>query len=336
MKKTLLAIAILASSSSLSAAELLKFDNGSLDFYGQLRTELKFFDSKDTKLGSGSSRTGIQANYELNDDLTLRGLVELGIRDDSDVNVRVHVVSIKSDSLGTISFGKQWTVSDDTSGADYSYFFGGSALRYSTLSGGAHDSQIKYTLTKDNFWLSAGYGLPEDDSNQELAELYAGTSFNDLSLHVGFGKNSDKNYAVGAVNADLTNTYYEGTVEYKFSDALVGITYYNATLESNNSKHEIKENGLSIAGKIKVANKTSLYGGYELTQQDPNFGDDEDGTVVYTGVEYKHANWARIYAEYGYLDGTTLGYVHDSAVVIGPKSHVDKSSNFAIGARVYW
>lgn len=46
MKKTLLALAVLAAAGSVNAAEILKSDAGTVDFYGQLRTELKFLEDK--------------------------------------------------------------------------------------------------------------------------------------------------------------------------------------------------------------------------------------------------------------------------------------------------
>ncbi|MHC6527779.1 MULTISPECIES: porin [unclassified Vibrio] len=333
MKKTLLALAVATAATSVNAAEILKTEDGSVDFYGQLRTELKFLDDKDATLGSGSSRAGVDATYTVTDGFDILGKVEFGLKDNSDMYVRNHIFGIATD-YGTIKLGKQWTTSDDVYGADYSYFFGGTALRYITLSDALHDSQIKYSLEKDNWWVKAGYGLDEDDTNQELAELFAGASFGDLALHVGGGKNTDN--AWDGSSDEVSNTYYEATAEYTIGDALIGFTYYHAKLENEDNNHEIKENGYSLAGTYKVADKTTVYGGYEYTEQDPDFASDEDGTLIYAGVEYKFASWARVYAEYGYADGTTLGYSNKGSDATVEATTVDSENNFAIGARVYW
>ncbi|WP_182025701.1 porin [Vibrio rotiferianus] len=330
MKKTLLALAVVASATSVNAAEVYKSEDGSVNFYGQLRQELKLLDDKDPTLSSGSSRVGVDAAYKVNDDLKVVGLVEISVREDKDMYIRQHQVGFESATAGSFRFGKAFTFSDDVYGADYSYFFGGTALRYGTLSGAEHSSQIKYTYENDAFWLKAAYGLSEDDKEQELTEIFAGKSFGDLSVHIGGGVNTDKNF--GAL--DLTNTYFEGTAEYTFGEALVGFTYYNATLENNANSEEINENGFSIAGTYKVAEKTKLYAGFEYTEQDPNFQAKEDGTVVYAGVEYKFSSWARVFAEYGYADGTTLGYTKDE-VLVGA-TRVDGENNFGVGARFYW
>lgn len=80
MKKTLLALAVLAAAGSVNAAEILKSDAGTVDFYGQLRTELKFLEDKDPTI-SGSSRAGVDANYTVNDSLALQGKVEFALKE---------------------------------------------------------------------------------------------------------------------------------------------------------------------------------------------------------------------------------------------------------------
>ena len=202
MKKTLLAVAIPAIifSNAASALELLKNDESLVNFYGQLRTEVKKLEDKDVTLNAGSSRAGVQAEYELTDTVDVFGKVEFGLNyaaDGSDYTMknRLHIAGLDTE-FGKFSFGRQWVVADDIYGADYSYFFGGTALRYATLSGARHDSMIKYEYEGDNFLLAGNVGLPEDDTNQELAELYLSSSVGDLNFHLGGGVNRDKDYSV--------------------------------------------------------------------------------------------------------------------------------------------
>jgi outer membrane protein OmpT len=344
MKKTLLALVVAAAATSVNAAEIYKSEDGSVDFYGQLRTELKFKDSDDHKadLSSGSSRMGVDGSYALTDTIDVLGKVEVGVRDNSDVNVRQHIFGFAGD-FGTLKFGKQWTTSDDVYGADYSYFFGGSALRYSTLNGALHDSQIKYAYDADQFWVKAGWGLNENESNQDLYELFVGTSFGDVALHAGGGLNKD--YAFGADEdasidgVEIENLFLEFTVEYSLGDHLIGFTYYNAELSNGNGPEKIDENGFSLAGIFQATDKTALYAGYEYTDQESKgfaINADEDGTVVYVGVEHKFNSWSRVYAEYGYGDGTTLGYNNKGSDQEVEATVADSESNFAGGARFYW
>lgn len=343
MKKTLLAVIIpsLFVAGAVSAAEIYKSDEGKAEFYGQLRTELKKNPDKDITLGAGSSRAGVKAEYQLVEGINVFGKVEFGLQGKGDYTMknRLHYAGVSGD-FGKITVGRQWIVSDDTWGADYSYFFGGTGLRHATLSGARHDSLIKYNYESDSFWVAANHGLDQDDTNQELTELYAGTSAGDLSLHFGGGTNTSKGHVVGDnsgtdIVADLKNTFFEGTVEYTMGDALVGFTYYNAQLEDLNSSGKIKENAFSLGGTYAFTKKTSAYSGVEYVEQKAG-SLEGDGKNAYLGAVHKFNSWSRIYAEMGYSKGTTTGYTNQgSDVFVGPTKN-DGESRFAIGARVYW
>ncbi|WP_299687900.1 porin [uncultured Vibrio sp.] len=349
MKKTLLALAVVAAAGSVNAAEIYKSEDGAVDFYGQLRTELRFEDSEDHEadLSSGSSRAGIDGQYALTDSVDVLGLVEFGLRDNTDVNVRQHILGFSGD-FGTIKLGKQWTTSDDVYGADYSYFYGGSALRYLTLNGAAHDSQVKYAYDADNFWVKAGWGLNENEKNQDLYELFVGTSVGDLALHVGAGLNRDYAFVTNAKavadndataeKADLENLFFEFTAEYSIGDHLIGFTYYNAEVSENGSSNKIDENAFSVAGSFQATDKTAVYAGYEFVDQSVNVGglEDGDGTLFYVGTVHKFNSWSRVYAEYAYADGTTLGYSNKGSDQVVGATLADSESNFAVGARFYW
>lgn len=352
MKKTLLAVAIPAVifSNAASAVELLKDEGAMVDFYGQLRTQVEKYEDKDVTLNAGSSRAGVQAEYALSDTVDVFGKVEFGIafkesKDEYNMKNRLHFAGVDTD-FGKFTFGRQWIVSDDIYGADYSYFFGGAAMPYATLSGARHDSLIKYTFEGENFLLAANYGLAEDDTNQELSELYATTSVGGFNFHVGGGVNRDKAYKIGTdsvtdpdketdVNADLENTYFEGTIEYTFGPALIGFTYYNAELEEQGSTLSIENDGYSLGATYSWAENATAYAGYEyLEQTGGNLSDDSQN--MYIGTDYHFNKWSRIYVEYGYKDGTTLAFENSVANSAIAGTEADGESQFAIGARVYW
>ncbi|MBC7004070.1 porin [Photobacterium sp. BZF1] len=343
MKKTLLAVAIPAVffANSASAVEILKTDEALVDFYGQLRTEVKKLDGKDVTLNAGSSRAGVQAQYAVTDSVDIFGKVEFGLNyntasEDYTMKNRLHFAGVDTD-FGKFSFGRQWVVADDIYGADYSYFFGGTALRYSTLSGARHDSLIKYNYEGENFIVAGNVGLAEDDTNQELAELYVASSLGDFNFHIGGGVNRDKTFDVDGETADIENTYYEGTVEYTFGPALIGFTYYNAELENKGTGATIDEDGFSLAGTYSWADNATAYAGYEYVEQESKVLDtDGDGKVFYVGTDYHFNSWSRIYVEYAYADGDTLGYTNKGSDSFVGVASADGESSFAVGARVYW
>lgn len=347
MKKTLLSLAIAATAvaGSVNAAEIYNQDGGSIDFYGQLRTEMTFKDADNysADLDTGSSRTGVNASYNVAEGFDVIANLELGVNTDDDVSVRNHLFGFATD-YGTVTFGKSLISSDDVGGTDYSYFFGGSGNLYGTLNGAWNDSRIKYQLDLGNWWVNATYGLNDSSSNQDLAEAFVGAKYGDLAFHVGGGRNRTHDMGLTANEnggvADLSNTYYEATVMYDIlSNLQVSGTYYGSQIKDEDGGGKIDSNSVSVGAYWTFMEKTSLYAGYEYTKGDASnvaaFNDpdaDGDFTNTFVGVEYKFSKWARVFAEAGFSDGETVGYADTYRVATGPKS----DTNFGLGARFYW
>lgn len=354
MKKSLLALAVSAAAftGTASAAEIYSGDDASVDFYGQLRTEMKFMDADDysADLSTGSSRIGVDAKYNVADNFAVLGLVEVGVPSDSegdnDVTVRRHLIGFATD-FGTVQFGRDWTTSDDLGGTDYSYFFGGSGNLYDALNGALSESQIKYSLDLDNWWVKATYGLNDSSNHQDLMEAFVGATYGDLSFHAGGGYNRVHEFMTTAtdvagneteLSGDISNTYYEATLVYNLLDNLqVSGTYYGSQLENTDNDDKIDQNALSLGAYWTFIEKTSLYAGYEYVHQKYDEDDSSShGNNAFVGLEYKFSSWARVFAEAGYSDGTTLGFTNNQTdVMVGP-SEVDSETNFGLGARFYW
>ncbi|WP_417883411.1 porin [Vibrio rumoiensis] len=351
MKKSLLALAVSAAAftGAANAAEIYSSDGGSVDFYGQLRSQMTFMDADghNADLSAGSSRTGVNASYTVAEGFDVLGSVELGINPEKDdVNVRTHLFGFATD-YGTLTFGKSLISSDDVGGTDYSYFFGGTGNLYGTLNGGWNDSRIKYQLSAGNWWVNATYGLNDKDGahanyNGDLAEAFVGATYGDLSFHFGGGKNR----VSGITSADLniSNTYYEATLMYNILDNLqVSGTYYGSQIKNEGDSGKIDSNSISVGAYWTFVEKTSLYAGYEYTKGDASdvaqFTQDPDANGelnnAFVGVEYMFSSWARVFAEVGYKDGETVGYADPQDMATGLQS-VDKETNYGIGARFYW
>ncbi len=339
MKKTLLALVVAATATTANAAEVFKSEEGSVNFYGQLRPVLVLSESDLNKaeLNTSSSRMGVNAAYVVNDNLKVLGEVEIGValgdnynagedsseRTDDTVFVRRHIFGFDMGDAGTIRFGKEGTFADDVYGADYSYFFGGTALLYGHAWN--NSSQIKYAFENDAFWLKAGYALPEGDSNEEILEAFAGTSFGDLAMHAGVLSSANKLSEKGNNSENLS---FEVTGEYALGAHTLGATYYYNSNDNKAEGETVDSHGLSLAGMFAVAPKTTLYTGYELvlSSSDATGSVDGDASQFYAGVEYKFSSWARVFAEAGYaFEGTTTA-----------DEKKDSDTNLGLGARFYW
>ncbi|KQA24897.1 porin [Vibrio paracholerae] len=316
MKKTLLALAVLAAAGSVNAAEILKSDAGTVDFYGQIRVQADFEEHKDATLNAGSSRAGVKAKYTLEQGVDILGEVEFSIRSQKGTeadkwDVRKHWLGVGTE-YGSLKFGKQSVIADDVYGAEYSYVYGQSDGVLYPMDW-LNSSLIKYEFTHDSFWVKASYGLPESDAkdskgnslaNQELVEFYAGTSFGDLALHAGVGQWEK-------TPGDETK-FYEVTGEYTLGSTLFGVTYSAFDKDGKNDDQD----AVSLGVTHQLTKTLKPYIGYQMV--DVEVGNDKD--YGYLGLEYKPASWFRTYAEYGYSKEETK----------------DSENKFAIGARVYW
>ncbi|ENM3816820.1 porin [Vibrio cholerae] len=324
MKKTLLALAVLAAAGSVNAVEILKSDAGTVDFYGQIRVQADFEEHKDATLNAGASRAGVKAKYTLEQGIDILGEVEFSIRSQKGTeadkwDVRKHWLGVGTE-YGSLKFGKQSVVADDVYGAEYSYVYGMSdGVLYPMA--WLNSSLIKYEFDNDSFWVKASYGLPESDAanpNEELLELYAGTSFGDLNLHAGLGQWEK-------TPGDETK-FYEVTGEYTLGSTLFGVTYSAFDKDGKNNDQD----AVSLGVTHQLTKTLKPYIGYQMV--DFEVGNDickdkagnkvecKDTDYGYLGLEYKPASWFLTYAEYGYSKQETK----------------DSENKFAIGARVYW
>ncbi len=322
MKKTLLAIAVAAcAASSVNAAEILKTDTASVDFWGQLRQELRQkSEDGDTTLKSGSSRAGVNARYAASDALDVYGSIEFNIGDtDSDNLMRKHYVGVDAHKYGKVSVGLNSILSDDVWGAENSYFGAGASVLPESgdnYVGWLQQGMIKYEVESDSAWFklaysadnsSAAYSGGDIGADVSTTEAFAGTSFGAISVYGG----------AGIYNIDGGDDIKHGmiTVAYDADNWNIGTTYWH----SKNDAADLSTDSLVVAGSAKVADKTTVYGGYEFIKDFEAEGNDYNN--VYAGIEYKLASWARTYAEYG---------SHTQDVANGDDSY------WGVGVRVYW
>ncbi|USD59450.1 porin [Vibrio sp. SCSIO 43140] len=343
MKKTLLAVVLpTLFVTGANAAEIFKSEEGSAEFYGQIRTELTSVndsetDTRTTNLNTSGSRGGINAKYNVSDDLYVHGLVEFGLPGNGEVAGRLHYAGFGGD-WGKVSLGRQYTTQDDFYGADFSYWFGGSGIRYLASASFKHDNYIKYAFDGENFSIGAGYGLDENNSAPSTAQLFGSANFGDFDFILGGATDKDEESGVGK----LESTAYTGSVGYTFEKSYVQATYYNA--EYKNQVLKIKEDAFSVAANYDIQDNATIYAGFEYVKHDAldellaigvtNASDNSKN--LYAGIVYHLNSWSRIWIEGQYADGTTLGGYSKGADKEFEAQIVDGDFNGAVGFRVYW
>ncbi|SJN55464.1 Porin-like protein H precursor [Vibrio ruber DSM 16370] len=346
MKKTLIALAVLSAANVVNAAEILKTDSASVDFYGQLREELKQVDwakkSDDTHttLSSGSSRAGVNSIYTINDDLDVLATVEFGIGQSNSGTSRKHYLGFASKEWGTVTVGKQSVLTDDVWGVENDWI----GLGYSVLPEmddygmyWLQDAMIKYTLEGSAGWFKAAYSYKNGNDDPTTAEIFAGTTFGNIELYGGVGYLEDKTTSTKTKDITITSGGATHTVEsktttvnskelkhgmltvnYKGDGWNLGTTYWHAQVDDNAKNTKLTSDSVAVAGSYSFTEKLSLYGGYEYIKDLQEEGNDFNG--VYSGLLYKYASWTKVYAETGFNDSDKIG----------------NDSYWGIGVRIYW
>ncbi|XAW90315.1 porin [Vibrio sp. CDRSL-10 TSBA] len=313
MKKTLLALAVMAAAGSANAAEVYKTDDATVDFYGQLREYVEFSDvdnDDDAKIDKSSSRWGVNLSYQANDSLAVLGNVEMAVEGG---DLRTHYIGFATDTYGTLTFGQHTPLYDDIYGAIYAYNYDMGPFAGDFSDNYFQSSSMKYALSSDAAWFKAQYNLPENDANPEMGEAFVGTAFGDLAVHVGGAFMGNQ---VGTNDQD--STYFEATAEYYIGSGVVGLTYaYNDQDDKTAANNDVESNSFHLGAKFEVVEKTSVYGNYQYWDFD---GDTDETTNIVVGVDHIFAKWARVYAEYNF-------HSEDGA---------EDANKLALGARVYW
>ncbi|CZF81004.1 Porin-like protein H precursor [Grimontia celer] len=345
MKKTLLAVAIPAVllAGNVNAFEAYSGDAGSVEVYGQLRATLAKAPEKELTLNDGSSRAGVNAQYSVTDDVDVFAKLEYSISYDKDaLENRLGNFGFSGD-FGKVILGKQYLTADDLWGVDNSYFYGGSHIAQGTISGGKHDSAVRYIFENDAIYIDASYALPEDKANAEVFELFGRVNVAGFDVTAGVSRAEQEHDAFDSVSAgSLEDLYTSIWVERTFGDLSVGVQYAASNIESDAVSMELDRTGYAAAFSYSVTDKASVYGGYEVSEYDvkdsaSSVVESGDATNVYLGAVHKFNSFFRVYGEVALADGTTAGFSNNkNDWEVAPGATADSDVFYAIGARVYW
>lgn len=321
MKKTLLAVATSVALSPVYAYELINNERAYLDVYGEAKTRAFFYDNKDNDYSFGESKVGVDARYAVTDTTNVLGLVEAEINFDAEENLdedklymSKYYTGVQNEVLGTLTFGKHSTSSDDMGGVDYSEAFGGMADLNAVSQ---HDLGLKYKYATELFTLSVTTGPEAGDFERDLIEAYGQYYLADLTFTAGMGKSTTN------VATNSKDQFYAllGT-EVSLGDYNLGASYsYNDTEDRLDSQRNVTKHGLALAAQLEIIEKLYGYTGYEYVMQSSD-SDSLDGNLsnFYLGARYNLTEWADVYAEMNRVDA-----VND-----------ETATNFAVGATVFW
>lgn len=318
MKKTILAT-MLTSLFAVSAhsATVYDADGMTLDVYGDVEVQAgkSSADGSAKMIRLDDADFGLQVGYKVGEDLTAIGVVSVtgeSERTEYDEDAAGNVEESKTASLdlddayvglssaqwGTLTMGKQVTISDDIGiGNDFELGI------ESGYGGGYFDGRqvVKYTVDKGNYYGGVSYLLNTGDASDNVESIDAklGVRLDALDLTAYLGKTT-----VG--NTDSTSVILEGryAIDALSLEATVGTT--NGYADSD----DLTNFGLAA---VYSMDKAFVSGGWSITDTDT---DDDQFNTYFANVGYAFNSNVTTYVEVGSndKDDSEVGYYAGMAV----------------------
>jgi predicted porin len=274
MKKTLVALAVLAAAGSAQAIELYNQDKVTVNFTGDIEVRYKkgVEDGAEFKQEINDADFGFDTRYAVNDDLQVGAFWEFS---GGNVKEKVAVgnvyMGLYSSNFGDIKFGKLGTQIDDA-GIGSDHVFGiRSFIQDADLS---FDEAVRYDLDKGAFY--GGLGFVQNKGGS----FGANTTPGDDTTFVSYGKDSTLvDVKLGARFADFDLTGYFAKADLKDQDATpVVLQAHESTLYAVEARYAGVEN-------------LNLELGYYASTDKPTVGDDVSNNTLGFAADYTLEAW---------------------------------------------
>lgn len=305
MKKSIIALAVAASVAGYAQADTT--------LYGSVRlsveaSQTSYQDSgvddyKNTDVHNNSSRFGIKGHEDLGNGLSAFYTYEFGVNADkgsigTGTTQRLSYVGLKSDSLGAISLGAQWSPYYNTVG--YNDIFNGSFSYHESYYLGKFRLSDVVAYTTPNWGGIQGQAAVvfngEDDSSEAGADaVNVNINYSNNGIFAGFtylwakeGYAADASY--GSVDLYGVAGGYENDY---FRIGVVGEFL-------NSDEGDADPWSVNIAGEYYLTDADTLRAGVGMLNSDV---DDADDSYIYmVGYQHDFSKRTRVWAEYAYLD----------------------------------
>ena len=325
MKKTLLALAVMAAAGSAQAGiEVYNNEGVTVNLKGDIEVVYKqaIAANSEFKQEIQDADFGFDVRYAINDDLQFGGYWEFdGASNDvtagksSTTNVGDVYVALYSQSMGSIKVGRTCGMLDDA-GVANDYQFGITSF-FNNSSSFCTDEMIRYDIDKGNIYAGASYA---QDKNENTLMGKDGNYF-DAKIGgrvAGFDIRAYFAAAELKKSTEVDETLWALEAVYSGVENLnVGIGYY--ALNHDIQGGADKDSDSLALGVDYTIEKTTLSVGYSLS--------DEDGAADKTNSWFVNAGYAlapntTAYVEVGGNDAKdkTTGQDTDTGVALGVKA----------------
>ena len=308
MKKTLLALAIAATATSVNAAEVYSKDGVSVSVGGAAEVQLFKSLTKDSdldmRLDDGELNFG--TTVAINEDLNAVGYFDFEFENNgvagSGTKTENKELYAGFDTNGLkVTFGRQYTIADEA-GIGEDYELGTESLGL----GDAHGSEVtKVWYTGDKFWVAVAHDLDNGDvTDKSITDFGASFKPVDALELRGFYYTEETNLVVGA--KDISSYNLEAI--YSFSDFTVAGSF-GSYEDDNDADSELDV--ISVAGTYTMGRNTFALGFNQASKKD------EDVSNVYANVTHSLHSNVKVYGEIGYADSDDSSVDYDLGYLAG-------------------
>ena len=324
MKKTLLALSVLAAGSAQAGVNLYDSEGVIVDVSGAAEVQYiqEYTANSDSKFrlddGDLAFNTTVPVSNNMNAVAGLAFFFEDKGAAEGEVKNDELWVGFSSADFGTVTFGRQYLIADD-SGIGKDYELGGDGLDFVQAQG---DQTIKYVFDNGQFYAGLSALLMETGATGDETSIIdgrIGARFGDLDARVYLYSGEDVsaskitffNNLAGNVDVDgfnLEGEYIMGA--FAFAASFGQVEYE----DSANTIGKIEADTAALAGSYTM-DKTTFALGYTYLDADfkPTAGasSSDDANTFYANVtQQMHAN-VKVYGEIGTtdVDDSEFGYV---------------------------
>ncbi|MBY6197905.1 porin [Vibrio hangzhouensis] len=305
MKKTLVALAVLAAAGSVQAIELYNQDQVTVNFTGDVEVRYKkgVEDGSEFKQEINDADFGFDTRYAVNDDLQVGAFWEFA---GGNVKEKVAVgdvyMGLYSNTFGSIKFGKLATQIDDA-GIGSDHVFGiRSFIQDAELS---FDESVRYDLDKGAFYGGLGFvqfkGAAAELQDATIFDAKVGARFADFDLTAYYGMYDTGSDALANAKANL----WAAEARYAGIENLNLELGYYASTDSKDNADDVSNNTIAFAADYTLQ-AWKFAAGVSSSKYDEKFGPDMDkDTVVgwFVNAGYALAPSTTAYVEVGGDDG---------------------------------
>ena len=296
MKKTLLAIAVAGLfGATAQAATVYDADGTTLAIGGGIEVSLNRIDGVPFLIEIQDATITTTLTEVVQEGLSVYGEVDIAAGG-GDAALDHASVGLISDTMGTISFGKQATIKDD-SGIFNDYKLGAPSVTAGEASSG--DQVIKYKFSNDDFYSGVAYAM-----NTE-AGLSTNGALNAIDANFGFTGVENLDVAIYLGSTDVTEDEAVTYVQLQGSYTMDALTL--SALAATSSYDG--ESGMGFGAQVAYTMDKATYSVGAASADNADIGGD-DTTGYFAGVGYALSSNATAYAQIGGddSDGSELSY----------------------------